>query len=246
MAYSRPLRASTYQRPRVLAGVGRCHRQGSRPRRRGARVSGHTGAGAAGERETGGDQTGRNGVHMSSYLRRRSRKQREGAEATEATESTKKRRNGKTESSARPPRQEGRTYNVCRARRGCRDNGRDAMSSERSPISQSTQQGSGVLSTFSRPPQTSSYAPREKQMHLDGSARHGDASGSDEARRRHPDCRRVGASGRVTGVDVSTSMIEEARRRADARGLAVDLKLATRRRCASTPARSTGCARTHD
>ena len=36
---------------------------------------------------------------------------------------------------------------------------------------------------------------------------------------------RVGASGRVTGVDVSSSMIDEARRRADGRGLAVDFEV---------------------
>ena len=36
---------------------------------------------------------------------------------------------------------------------------------------------------------------------------------------------RVGASGRVTGVDVSTSMIDEARRRAEARGLPVDFEV---------------------
>src|SRR5258706_3586562 len=36
---------------------------------------------------------------------------------------------------------------------------------------------------------------------------------------------RVGASGRVTGVDVSASMIDEARRRAEGRGLAVDFEV---------------------
>jgi ubiquinone/menaquinone biosynthesis C-methylase UbiE len=36
---------------------------------------------------------------------------------------------------------------------------------------------------------------------------------------------RVGASGRVTGVDVSTSMIDEARRRAEGRGLPVDFEV---------------------
>jgi ubiquinone/menaquinone biosynthesis C-methylase UbiE len=36
---------------------------------------------------------------------------------------------------------------------------------------------------------------------------------------------RVGPSGRVTGVDVSTSMIEEARRRAEGRGLPVDFEV---------------------
>jgi ubiquinone/menaquinone biosynthesis C-methylase UbiE len=36
---------------------------------------------------------------------------------------------------------------------------------------------------------------------------------------------RVGASGRVTGVDVSTSMIDEARRRAEQRGLPVDFEV---------------------
>src|SRR5262249_7594795 len=36
---------------------------------------------------------------------------------------------------------------------------------------------------------------------------------------------RVGASGGVTGVDVSTSMIDEARRRAEARGLPVDFEV---------------------
>jgi len=36
---------------------------------------------------------------------------------------------------------------------------------------------------------------------------------------------RIGASGRVTGVDVSTSMIDEARRRAQKRGLSIDFEV---------------------
>jgi ubiquinone/menaquinone biosynthesis C-methylase UbiE len=36
---------------------------------------------------------------------------------------------------------------------------------------------------------------------------------------------RIGASGRVTGVDVSTNMIDEARRRAEVRGLPVDFEV---------------------
>ena len=36
---------------------------------------------------------------------------------------------------------------------------------------------------------------------------------------------RVGPSGRVTGVDVSTSMIDEARRRAEKRGLPIDFEV---------------------